>query len=51
MKPGLPCGILAMVLPFVSASLACVGDGCLQIWSTEPGAGSLILRHDFAEIR
>lgn len=38
---------LACCIVSARPARACVGDACLQIWSTAPGGGELALRYDF----
>jgi hypothetical protein len=40
---------VAGVLLGASRSGACVGDACLQIWSTDPEGGALTIRYDFSQ--
>ncbi len=45
----LPILFFILAVTFPSRSSACVGEGCLQIWSTEEGGGALTMQWDFAK--
>jgi hypothetical protein len=40
--------VVTALLAFPRSGLACVGDGCINIYSTEPGGGKLTTNYDLA---